>query len=526
MTWTILDCTLRDGGYYTTWDFQKSLVQQYVKTVSNLPVDYIEIGYRNLPHPDYFGEFFYLPKSTLDQISEAIRPGIKLAAMIDEKKYSPQEVPKLLDGYQNHIQLIRMTVRPSKLEDGIRLATAVKALGFDVALNIMYLSKMGDDLTSLLKFKDHADSVDYLYLVDSYGACLPDQIKAAFQFVKANLPMKIGFHGHDNIGLAFANTIAALEGGADIVDGTVLGMGRGAGNLRTELIAAYLANLEKKSVDLSSLADLLEHFQVMKNEHRWGPELPYIVSGFANLPQKDVMEWLGKKRFSTSTVVETLQGEQEDSPLSHSYPALDSALERLALNKIKSCIVIGGGASAINHASSISEFAKATQALLIHSSFRNVEPYSHLAEQQILCLSGREAEKLEGMPIDSLKNQFLGYVISANLQKTSSVPSVLSDQTFEIYPITRTDDASPISLVEQDSPLGLALSVANALSVEEIFLVGFDGYPGGNEIQQGLAKEIQELLDIFGQNSPNVQIHSLTPTKYSVSQKSVYAMLC
>lgn len=526
MSWKILDCTLRDGGYYTNWDFSQELVKSYTTTVSQLPVAYLEVGYRNLPHPDYFGEFFYLPESSLAQFSQAAEAGLKLAIMMDEKKYTPQEVPSLLKRCQGSVHLVRMTVRPSKIDEGIALAKAVKSLGFEVALNMMYLSKMREDLSSLLKFKDHGDSIDYLYLVDSYGACFPAQIKAAFEFAKANLPMKIGFHGHDNIGLAFVNTLTALEAGADIVDATILGMGRGAGNLRTELITAYLSKSENKPVDLSSLADLLEHFQVMKDEHRWGPELPYIISGFANLPQKDVMEWLGKKRFSTSTVVETLQGSQEDTPLSQPYPSLTAEIERLGLNDASACIIVGGGSSAADHASAVAKFAQNTHSPIIHSSFRNAASYSQLDAQQILCLPGREAEKLAGTAIPLLQSQFMAYVISATGYKSSSVPAELSNQTFETVPIARTSDSSPMSLVEQDSPLGLALSVAQASTVQKIFLVGFDGYPDGSDIQKELAQEIQELLDAFQGTSPGIEIYSLTPTKYAVHQQSVYAMLC
>lgn len=526
MNWTILDCTLRDGGYYTNWDFHDNLVQDYTRTISDLPISYIEVGYRNQPHPGYFGEFFYLPSSSLEQFSEATANGLKLAIMLDEKKYSPKDIPGLLESCRGIVHLVRMTVRPTKIAEGIELAKAVKALGFEVALNMMYLSKIGKDLTSLLEFQDHGDAIDYLYLVDSYGACFPNQIKAAFEFVKENLPMKIGFHGHDNIGLAFVNTLAALEAGADIVDATVMGMGRGAGNLRTELITAYLAKSKNKSVDLSSLADLLEHFQSMKDEYRWGPELPYIVSGFANLPQKDVMEWLGKKRFSTSTVVETLQGKQDPSPTSQPYPTLADQAEKLGLDNAESCIIVGGGNSAANHAQAVAEFARETRSILIHSSFRNTSAYSQLATPQILCLPGREAEKIAGVSMDQLKRQFLAYVMSASDRKTTSIPADLSDQTFETSPIARTEDTSPMSLVEQDSPLGLALSVASTSAAKKIFLVGFDGYPGGNEMQKELAEEIQSLLDIFVGRYPDTEISSLTPTKYAVNQQSVYAMLC
>jgi 4-hydroxy 2-oxovalerate aldolase len=525
MAWTILDCTFRDGGYYTNWDFSRSLVQNYLRTIENLPIGYIEFGYRNPVQANYAGEFYYLPHSTLQLFAETMASGTKSAVMIDAKNCSPEQIPTLLGGCQDWVDLVRMAVSPTKLEEGIALARAVKELGFEVALNLMYLSKLAGDYSVLLNFKDLGEIVDYVYLVDSFGACFPEQVKDAFQFAKAHLPQKLGFHGHDNINLAFANTLAALEAGADIIDSTVLGMGRGAGNLRTELIVAYLSQSLDKPIDLSSLADLLEIFQVMKDHHRWGAELPYIVSGLADLPQKEVMEWLGKKRYSTSTVVQTLQGKYQDVISSEPYPLLSDRLAQFGLEDIKTCVIVGGGSTAAEHSHAISEFVKQRKAVLIHSSMRNTQSYTGTEIPQILGLSGREAEKLKPLSTDHLNQQFLTYVLPSKTHARSSVPSDLTAQTVEVQPITRTNHNSAMAIVEQDSPLGIALSIAKILEVETIFLAGFDGYPGGNEVQKELAKEIQELLNIFSVTHLSIQLCSLTPTRYQVPQQSVYALL-
>ena len=63
MKFKLLDCTLRDGGYYTDWDFDKALVDDYFESMNNLPIEYIEIGYRSTKiNNQYLGEYFYLPK--------------------------------------------------------------------------------------------------------------------------------------------------------------------------------------------------------------------------------------------------------------------------------------------------------------------------------------------------------------------------------------------------------------------------------------------------------------------------------
>ena len=66
----ILDCTLRDGGYYTNWDFDKDLVINYSKVMESLPIDYVEVGYRSIPLSGYLGEYFYCPNYVLKELKK------------------------------------------------------------------------------------------------------------------------------------------------------------------------------------------------------------------------------------------------------------------------------------------------------------------------------------------------------------------------------------------------------------------------------------------------------------------------
>lgn len=525
MEWSLLDCTLRDGGYYTNWDFDQTLVRNYLKAMTDLPIKYVEIGYRNPAQPDYAGEYYYLPHSTLKKLCADIPIIPKLAVMIDAKNCSPQAVLALLADCKGLVKLVRMAVSPDKISHGIALAQAVKNCGFEVAVNLMYLSKLVGNFSVLSEFETLNDVVDYLYLVDSYGACFPNQVRDAIQYAKARLPQKIGFHGHDNLNLAFANSLAALEAGVDILDSTILGMGRGAGNLRTELIIACLTQSLGKPVDLSPIADLLETFQVMKDSYRWGAGLPYIISGLADLPQKDVMEWLGKKRYSTSSIVQALQGKQQNVLNNESYPQLKNRLDKLGLQTIKTCVIVGGGLTAEQHCDAITEYVKQKHGLLIHSSLKNIAAYANVEIPQILCLPGREAEKLKRLPSAHLSKHFLAYVLASSPRMADAITGQLASKTFEVDPITRVSEISQSAIMNRDSPLGMALGVSHALGVNRVFLTGFDGYPGGTEVQQELAREVQELLNLFAASYSNNQLQSLTPTRYSVSQTSVYALI-
>ncbi len=108
---------------------------------------------------------------------------------------------------------------------------------------------------------------------------------------------------------------------------------------------------------------------------------------------------------------------------------------------------------------------------------------------------------------------------------TSVVPRELAEKTVEVEPITQIRDKSPIALMQQDSPLGIGLSIAQSLNIESVYLTGFDGYVGGNEVEQELAMEVQDILEYFTTSHINIRVRSLTPTRYSLQQDSVYALL-
>ena len=91
----ILDCTLRDGGYYTNWDFNESLTANYFKAMESLPVSYIEIGYRSLAHETYEGEYNFCPNYLLKEVRR-LMPSKKIGIMLNEKEVRPEHLEALL----------------------------------------------------------------------------------------------------------------------------------------------------------------------------------------------------------------------------------------------------------------------------------------------------------------------------------------------------------------------------------------------------------------------------------------------
>ena len=136
----ILDCTLRDGGYYTNWDFCDNLVDLYGKTMESLPVDIIEVGYHSVPLMGYHGKYYYCPTSVLEQL-KSLMPTKSLAVILNEKHIKVSDIKGgLLQKSKPYVDLVRIAVSPENIITGIELAKSIKDEGFEVALNIMYAS--------------------------------------------------------------------------------------------------------------------------------------------------------------------------------------------------------------------------------------------------------------------------------------------------------------------------------------------------------------------------------------------------
>lgn len=107
---TLLDCTLRDGGYYTSWDFDDALVTAYLESMSRLPIDVVEVGYANTPKQGYFGKYFFLSPKVTSWARSILSPTQTLAVMLDEKSVSPGDIPDLLEPHVDSVGLVRIAV--------------------------------------------------------------------------------------------------------------------------------------------------------------------------------------------------------------------------------------------------------------------------------------------------------------------------------------------------------------------------------------------------------------------------------
>jgi 4-hydroxy 2-oxovalerate aldolase len=513
----ILDCTLRDGGYYTAWDFSDELVGRYLETISRLPVEVVELGYCNTPKSRYLGRFQFLTSRTTRWARSILNPDQQLAVMIDEKSVTTVDASSLLTGHRGIVDLVRIAVAPGRLASALRLADEVRNLGFEVGLNIMQLSTYWDRVESLDEVSALGEVARVVSLVDSYGGCTPDQVAVAVAVAIEAIPnATIGFHGHDNLELAFANSLSAAAVGAGILDGTLAGMGRGPGNTKSELLLVHRSSGRLGELDHIALDQAVHAFDGLRAEHGWGTNLPYMISGVSGLPQGEVMEWLGKNRYTVPAIIQALQGEAIDDFDHEDFADLASSVAFRP-----EVLIIGGGPSVDEHADAIIAYARASEAVVIHANYRHLGLIPRFDGEQYLCVAGDAVARL---PSSETLEKIKAVIVPAAPRFHGTVPSDRPVRQAAPF-VIEENPAQQLGPVSDIGPLALGLGAAIAVSAEKVTLVGFDGYRNADAGQQELARETQEMVDGFRNRWPEATLTSATRTMYSIPTQSVYSRL-
>jgi len=237
----IMDVTFRESVLCRK-QIDLEAVLSTLRKLSETGIEYIEIGYLKFgsdPNPllNYSPE--YIAKC------HAICEGkVKIGAMIHPDDFSPHKYDK---DTVKQLSLVRVTTIPANMHKIRDISDYFKPLGVKVSTNLLRASKFSDEQSLEYCAMAQGFGADFFYIADSNGHFLPHQVRSRIFALKKNFPeMVIGFHPHDNLGLAAVNAIEAVQGGADIVDSSLMGYGKGAGNLRTEMFPLVLGRLTGK----------------------------------------------------------------------------------------------------------------------------------------------------------------------------------------------------------------------------------------------------------------------------------------
>ncbi len=282
----VLDCSIRDGGCCNEWRFDEALVRRTLQALARAGVDWMEIGYRTAADAadrSRSGPWRFSDDSLLASV--AAEHHIKLAVMMDHGKATAAD---LAPRSQSPVSLVRIACYARDTEAAIRTLHAAQDKGYDVMCNVMAVSTCTPQEVDRFLGLLHDSTVPNVALVDSYGALYPHHVRYLVRKYKNWLrpDQRLGVHVHNNQQAAFANTMVAVEEGATLVDATILGIGRGAGNCPLELLLMWL---DSPRYDVEPVLELVEEYAALKQDLRFGYHVPYAIGGWLNDHPRDAI---------------------------------------------------------------------------------------------------------------------------------------------------------------------------------------------------------------------------------------------
>jgi 4-hydroxy 2-oxovalerate aldolase len=292
----VMDCTVRDGGLVNAHQFSDEFVGACYRACVAAGIDYMEIGYKNSPKTfprAKFGPWRHCDEADLQRVvgdHDADATGLKLAAMADAGKsdWETQIVPAA----ESPLSMIRVAFYAHQVSEAVDMIRFASEQGYETTANLMAVSNITEEEIDTVLEAIADTPASTMVIVDSFGHLYREQIDRLYHKYANALKgtgKEVGIHAHNNLQLAFANTIEAIILGCNRVDATIFGFGRGAGNCHTELLLGFLRN---PKFEVRPIIEVIqEHILPLRREIEWGPMIPYNITGQLNQHPRAAIEW-------------------------------------------------------------------------------------------------------------------------------------------------------------------------------------------------------------------------------------------
>jgi 4-hydroxy 2-oxovalerate aldolase len=530
----ILDCTLRDGGYYNNWNFSSELTSSYFQSIKDSGVSCLEVGTRNFPQDRFLGAFAYSADEYLRSLP--LPAEMDIAVMVDAKTLlsrdtSIKESVRALFSRKSEspVNIVRIAIHFSEVLSTREIAQEISQLGYKVIVNLMQSGgKPDESLRNAAAEIASWKTVDVLYFADSLGNMDSAEVTRIISALREEWKSDLGIHTHNNQGQAIANSLTAMDLGVKWIDATILGMGRGAGNGATETLLLELEKRGHKGIKSERLYPLvLKYFEPLQTHYQWGPSLLYYLAAANNIHPTYIQMILSDTRYSCEEILDAVKFMSKRDTASFSQRILieagtgdDGSIEGTWHAKgwcaNKEVLIIGAGESVSEHRVAIEKYVKDRSDIITISLNMNhhvngdiVDLYVASDRSRIMLEAPqyKQHRKPIALPMNrigtEISNGLAGVEVRDYGLRVNNEGVVLEDTWCQL----------PSSLAA-----GYALAIALTGQCACINLVGFDGYSTSDYRQ----KEMCDLFEFFFHAFPAVKLRSLTPTSYPVTQGSIY----
>jgi 4-hydroxy 2-oxovalerate aldolase len=532
MNLKLIDCTLRDGGYYNNWKFDSSFINKYLSSIIKSNIDIVEIGFRFISPNNDFGDLAYSTDKYLSQFSVAGE--IDFAVMINAKDfiYSDLGVESALHLSFNNksksiVDIVRIATHVNDIDECKLIANVLRKLGYRVFLNLMQidsikLNVLSDAANKIKKW----NSIEVLYFADSFGNLDAYSIDNIVKTIKSIWDGDMGIHAHDNKGHALINSLSAIDSGVNYVDATILGMGRGAGNTKMENLLVEISDKGVGEYNPDAIFPLvLKEFAQLQAQYKWGSSIYYYLSAVHGVHPTYIQEMLSDGRYDTEQILSAISFLKDNAPSSYSLENMMEALSNSIGSeygswsakdwaKDREVLVIGSGPSTILHIAEISKYIKKNQPIVLCLNINQDVP-ENLVTAYITCHETRIAIELD------LYADLAKPIVLPMSRMPSEISGFLSNVDILDYglKIEKGNFFAQDNGCILDKPLVLmyALSLLSVSGVKKISLTGVDGYKENNPKQQ----EMTNSLNQFMRYNQHLDLCAITPTTYPISQELI-----
>lgn len=527
MSYMLLDCTLRDGGYLNNWEFGYSTIRYTVDRLQAAGIDVIEVGFLDDRVEASHDKTIFPDTEALNAVYGTVRKtGAMLVAMID---YGTCSIDHICDCKDTVIDGIRIIFKQPKMYGAMEFARQLKEKGYQVFLQMVSVTTYDD--RALLDFVDGVKKVMPcgVSMVDTYGLMHKEDLLHIFHVLDHNLPKEIilGYHSHNNFQLGYANSIEMLKQKTDrtlLVDGTVYGMGKSAGNAPTELLAMHMNEVYGKHYDLNQLLELIDVVILrLKEKYSWGYTLKFFLSAANDCHPNYLTFLLGKKTLSIKSINEIISAIEPEKKLNYDEKYIAEkyvAYLRNAIDDDAACaamraklagrevLLVGPGASLKTMNAEVRAFIEEKKPVVISTNF---VPDTIVPDIVFFASSKRylfNQEKIEQLPRAS------------KLAATSNVTGLSSDFDY-VFNFEKWMDENP-DIVDNSGVM--CLKVLSEMDVAGVTLAGFDGFGGHANYahedlsyvkdHERLARVNESIRQRIGELGKKMPLRFLTPSLY------------
>lgn len=518
----VLDCTLRDGGYVNNNTFGYKNIGRIIDALNESGIEIIECGYFKDTKDSYSKDITeYTSFKDFKEKHNSHLKDKEYTLMLLGEEYKIENLPKA----NNNQEVIRMSFHKKSVDKALRYAKIIQDKGYKLFLQpTVTVGYEEDELIDLLKRVNELNPY-CVAIVDTFGQMREKDVKRLTMLFNKNLNnnISIGFHAHNNLQLAFSNALTFINELKDkrelVIDTSIYGMGRGAGNLPTELVANYLNENYDKDYKIEPILKIVDDcISKIKSENNWGYSLEYYLSAINGVHPSYIISFLERKTLNTTDINELIKMIPEDKKSeydrklsetiynTYNEKEVDDTKSRRQLEglvKNKKVLLLGPGKSIIKNKDKIETYLsdEDTFSIAINGNsmyytdatfYSNKKRYENLKKKENLTL------------------------LTSNIKTNQAEDELIFDYSKSI------SSNSNIS----DNSLLIMLNLLKDMHVKEIDLVGFDGFSKNmhdnfysdevtydlnedyiNKINKATKKTIKEY-------SKKIKIKSLTQTKY------------